>query len=74
LFNKGLERLGLSETDLKSLPGSDPGKVAIDGSIHQWYDNPARLDGGAPADEKRSQSQSTTQSREKAKESRRCHK
>jgi hypothetical protein len=65
LFNKGLERLGLSETDLKSLPGSDPGKVAIDGSIHQWYDNPARLDGGAPADEKRSQCPSTTQSREK---------
>jgi hypothetical protein len=65
LFNKGLERLGLSEIDLKSLPGSDPGKVAIDGSIHQWYDNPARLDGGAPADEKRSQCQSTTQSREK---------
>jgi hypothetical protein len=65
LFNKGLERLDFPRALLNPLPGNDPGKVAIDGSIHQWYDNPARLDGGAPADEKRSQCQSTTQPREK---------
>jgi hypothetical protein len=56
----GLERFGLSESDLKSLLGSDPRKVAIAGFISPKHDNPAGLDGGASADEKRSQCQSAT--------------
>jgi hypothetical protein len=60
IVQQGLESFGLSESDLKPLPGSDPRKVAIAGFISPKHDNPARLDGGAPADEKRSQYQSAT--------------
>ena len=35
LVRQGLERFKLSESDLKSLPGSDPRKVAIADSIHK---------------------------------------
>ena len=35
LVRQGLERFKLSESDLKSLPGSDPRKVAIAESIHK---------------------------------------
>src|ERR1700680_2577801 len=40
IVQQGLERFGLSESDLKSLPGSDPRKVAIAGSIHQSTTTP----------------------------------
>jgi hypothetical protein len=55
-IQQGLERFALSESDLKSLPGSDLRKVANCQLHLPNHDNPARLDGGAPADEKRSQS------------------
>jgi hypothetical protein len=55
-----LERFGLSETDLESLPGSDPRKVSIARFLHQSTTTPKALDGGAPADEKRSQCQSVS--------------
>jgi putative transposase len=35
LVRQGLQRFKLSEVDLKSLPGSDPRKVAIADSIHK---------------------------------------
>jgi hypothetical protein len=35
IVQQGLERFGLSEIDLESLPGSDPRKVSIAGFIHQ---------------------------------------
>ena len=35
IVRDGLQRFGLSESDLKSLPGSDPRKVAIAGTIHK---------------------------------------
>jgi putative transposase len=35
IVQEGLQRFGLSESDLKSLPGSDPRKVAIAGIIHE---------------------------------------
>jgi hypothetical protein len=60
LVQQGLESLGLPEIDLESFPGSDPRKVSIAGFIHQSTTPPARLDGEAPADEKRSQCQSAT--------------
>jgi hypothetical protein len=40
LVQQGLDRFGLSETDLESLPGSDPRKVAIAGFIHQSTTTP----------------------------------
>ena len=40
IVQEGLERFGLSESDLKSLPGSDPRKVAIAGFIHQSTTTP----------------------------------
>ena len=40
IVQQGLERFGLSESDLESLPGSDPRKVAIAGSIHQSTTTP----------------------------------
>ena len=55
-----LERFGLSETDLESLPGSDPEKGVNCPLPSPKHDNPERLDGGAPADEKRSQCQSVS--------------
>jgi hypothetical protein len=35
IVQEGLQRFGLSESDLTSLPGSDPRKVAIAGTIHR---------------------------------------
>jgi putative transposase len=35
IVQEGLQRFGLSESDLKSLPGSDPRKVAIAETIHK---------------------------------------
>ena len=35
IVRDGLQRFGLSESDLKSLPGSDPRKVAIAGTVHR---------------------------------------
>jgi putative transposase len=35
IVQDGLQRFGLSESDLKSLPGSDPRKVAIASTIHK---------------------------------------
>jgi putative transposase len=35
IVQEGLQRFGLSEGDLKSLPGSDPRKVAIANTIHK---------------------------------------
>jgi hypothetical protein len=35
IVQQGLERFGLSEIILESLPGSDPRKVSIAGFIHQ---------------------------------------
>ena len=35
IVQEGLQRFGLSESDLKSLPGSDPRKVAIANTIHK---------------------------------------
>jgi hypothetical protein len=35
IVQEGLQRFGLSESDLKSLPGSDPRKVAIAKTIHE---------------------------------------
>jgi hypothetical protein len=40
IVQQGLERFGLSETDLESLPGSDPRKVSIAGFIHQSTTTP----------------------------------
>jgi putative transposase len=40
IVQEGLERFGLSESDLKSSPGSDPRKVAIAGFIHQSTTTP----------------------------------
>jgi putative transposase len=40
LVRQGLQRFKLSETDLKSLPGSDPRKVAIADSIHKKTTTP----------------------------------
>jgi putative transposase len=35
IVRDGLQRFGLSESDLESLPGSDPRKVAIAGTVHR---------------------------------------
>ena len=35
IVQEGLQRFGLSESELKPLPGSDPRKVAIAGTIHK---------------------------------------
>jgi hypothetical protein len=35
IVQEGLQRFGLSESDLQSLPGSDPRKVAIASTIHK---------------------------------------
>jgi len=35
IVQEGLQRFGLSESDLKSSPGSDPRRVAIAGTIHK---------------------------------------
>jgi putative transposase len=35
IVRDGLQRFGLSESDLQSLPGSDPRKVAIAGAVHR---------------------------------------
>src|SRR6202035_3602447 len=40
IVQQGLERFGLSESDLRSLPGSDPRRVAIAGCIHQSTTTP----------------------------------
>jgi len=40
IVQQGLESFGLSESDLKSLPGSDPRKVAIAGFNHQSTTTP----------------------------------
>ena len=40
IVQQGLERFGLSGTDLESLPGSDPRKVSIAGFIHQSTTTP----------------------------------
>jgi hypothetical protein len=40
IVQQSIERFGLSESDLKSLPGSDPRKVAIAGFIHQSTTTP----------------------------------
>jgi hypothetical protein len=40
IVQEGPERFGLSESDLKSSPGSDPRKVAIAGFIHQSTTTP----------------------------------
>jgi hypothetical protein len=40
IAQQGLESFGLSESDLKSWPGSDPRKVAIAGFIHQSTTTP----------------------------------
>jgi hypothetical protein len=40
IVQQGLERFGLSEIDLESLPGSDPRKVSIAVSIHQSTTTP----------------------------------
>ena len=40
IVRQGLERFGLSEADLESLPGSDPRKVSIAGFIHQITTTP----------------------------------
>jgi hypothetical protein len=40
IVQQGLERFGLAETDLESLPGSDPRKVSIAGFIHQSTTTP----------------------------------
>jgi hypothetical protein len=40
IVRRGLERFELSESDLKSLLGSDPRKVAIAGFIHQTTTTP----------------------------------
>jgi len=40
IVQQGLERFRFSESDLKSLPGSDPRKAAIAGSIHQSTTTP----------------------------------
>ena len=40
IVQQGLERFGLSEADLESLPGSDPRKVSIAGFIHQSTTTP----------------------------------
>jgi len=40
LVRRGLQRFKLSEIDLKSLPGSDPRKVAIANSIHKSTTTP----------------------------------
>ena len=40
IVQQGLEHFGLSETDLESLPGSDPRKVSIAISIHQSTTTP----------------------------------
>jgi hypothetical protein len=60
IVQEGLERFGLSESNLKSSPGSDPEKGGNCRLHSPKHDNPAKLDGGTPADEKRSQCQSTT--------------
>ena len=53
MVQQGLERYGLSESELKSLPGNDPEKGGNCLPHSPNRDNPARLDGGAPEDEKR---------------------
>jgi hypothetical protein len=40
IVRQSLERFELSESDLQSLPGSDPRKVAIAGFIHQATTTP----------------------------------
>jgi hypothetical protein len=40
IVQQGLERFGLSETDLESLPGSDPRKVSIARFLHQSTTTP----------------------------------
>ena len=40
IVQQGLERFGLSKTDLELLPGSDPRKVSIAGFIHQSTTTP----------------------------------
>jgi putative transposase len=35
IVRDGLQRFGLSESDLESLPGSDPRKVAIARTVHR---------------------------------------
>jgi hypothetical protein len=60
LFNQGLERFGLSESDLKIIAGQRSEKGGYCRLHTPKHDNPSRLEGGAPADEKRSQCQSAT--------------
>jgi len=65
LFNKGLERLGLFETDLKSLPGSDPftnGTTTPQG----WTAERLQMKSAVNVSQQLSRAK-------KAKESRRCH-
>jgi hypothetical protein len=40
IVQEGLQRFGLSESDLKSLPGNDPRKVAIANTIHKSTTTP----------------------------------
>jgi hypothetical protein len=40
IVQQGLERFGLSEADLESLPGNDPRKVSIARYIHQSTTTP----------------------------------
>ena len=74
IVQQGSRTFRLSESDLKSLPGSDPKKVAIDGSIHQstttpqvWTAERLQMKSAANVSQQLSRAK-------KAKESRRCHK
>ena len=60
IVQQSLESFGLSESDLKIVAGQRSEKGGNCRLHLPKHDNPARLDGGAPADEKRSQCQSAT--------------
>jgi hypothetical protein len=60
IVQQGLERFGLAETDLESLPGNDPRKVPIAGFIHQSTTTPQGWTAERLQMKKRSQYQSAT--------------
>ena len=60
IVQQSLESFGLSESDLKIVAGQRSEKGGNCRLHLPKHDNPARLDGGAPADEKRSKCRSAT--------------